>query len=67
MTRPIWYPREINLPQVNRKNKREREIPWLIFKKDEYWYVESRNVLVRITGKSNNNSESFLINAHYGT
>ncbi|KAI9473614.1 MAG: hypothetical protein EXX96DRAFT_621254 [Benjaminiella poitrasii] len=35
------------------------------FANDEYWLVESRNVIIRLVGKSNNMSESFLINAHY--
>ncbi|CAO3650232.1 unnamed protein product [Mucor fragilis] len=35
------------------------------FSTDEYWLVESRNVIIRLTGKSNNTSESFLVNAHY--
>jgi hypothetical protein len=33
---------------------------------DEYWLVESRNVIIRLVGKSNNTEESFLVNAHYG-
>jgi hypothetical protein len=33
---------------------------------DEYWLVESRNVIIRLVGRSNNTNESFLINAHYG-
>ncbi|KAL7334748.1 hypothetical protein PS15p_200331 [Mucor circinelloides] len=35
------------------------------FSTDEFWMVESRNVVVRLTGKSNNTNESFLVNAHY--
>lgn len=33
---------------------------------EEYWVVESRNVIVRLVGKSNNTEESFMVNAHYG-
>lgn len=32
---------------------------------DERWYVESRNVVVRINGTSGND-EAVMINAHYG-
>ncbi|KAI7902512.1 uncharacterized protein BX663DRAFT_486809 [Cokeromyces recurvatus] len=35
------------------------------FINDEYWLVESRNVIIRLIGKTNNLNESFLINAHY--
>lgn len=28
--------------------------------------VESRNVIIRLVGKSNNTGESFMVNAHYG-
>lgn len=33
---------------------------------DEYWMVESRNVIIRLVGKTNNKNESFMVNAHYG-
>ncbi|CAO3628802.1 unnamed protein product [Mucor hiemalis] len=35
------------------------------FSTEEYWMVESRNVIIRLVGKSNNKSESFMVNAHY--
>ncbi|KAI8877788.1 hypothetical protein K501DRAFT_288222 [Backusella circina FSU 941] len=41
---------------IRRRNK---------FSQEEYWVVESRNVMIRLTGKSGNKYESFMINAHY--
>lgn len=38
----------------------------LFFLIEEYWMVESRNVIIRLVGKSNNTNESFMVNAHYG-
>ncbi|KAI8987084.1 hypothetical protein BDB01DRAFT_849233 [Pilobolus umbonatus] len=35
------------------------------FNPNEYWYVESRNIMIRIVGESNDTDESFLVNAHY--
>ncbi|KAI8975297.1 hypothetical protein BDF20DRAFT_836713 [Mycotypha africana] len=35
------------------------------FTSDEYWLVESRNIIIRLTGASNTTEESYLINAHY--
>ncbi|KAI8350607.1 hypothetical protein EDC96DRAFT_567382 [Choanephora cucurbitarum] len=35
------------------------------FSTEEYWLVESRNVIIRLVGTSNVKNESFLINAHY--
>lgn len=32
---------------------------------DEQWYVESRNVMVRLHGQSGK-EEALLVNAHYG-
>ncbi|KAI9010931.1 hypothetical protein CLU79DRAFT_806099 [Phycomyces nitens] len=43
-------------PLVFNKNK---------FGSNEYWSVESRNVMVRIVGQSKNIDEALLINAHY--
>ncbi|KAL0085964.1 hypothetical protein J3Q64DRAFT_1739498 [Phycomyces blakesleeanus] len=43
-------------PLVFNKNK---------FGPNEYWSVESRNVMLRIVGQSNNTDEALLINAHY--
>ncbi|KAI8369733.1 hypothetical protein BD560DRAFT_435134 [Blakeslea trispora] len=35
------------------------------FSTEEYWLVESRNVIIRLVGTSNVKNESFLVNAHY--
>ncbi|KAI9267586.1 hypothetical protein EDC94DRAFT_601309 [Helicostylum pulchrum] len=35
------------------------------FSTDEYWMVESRNVIIRLVGTTNNKNESFMVNAHY--
>ncbi|KAI8394077.1 uncharacterized protein BYT42DRAFT_553259 [Radiomyces spectabilis] len=32
---------------------------------DEYWYVESSNIMVRLHGRTGNTSEALLVNAHY--
>ncbi|KAG0168600.1 hypothetical protein DFQ28_000616 [Apophysomyces sp. BC1034] len=35
------------------------------FASDEYWMVESRNVMLRIVGSTNRTDEALLVNAHY--
>ncbi|KAI8053141.1 uncharacterized protein B0P05DRAFT_307690 [Gilbertella persicaria] len=35
------------------------------FNTGKYWLVESRNVMIRLVGQSNNKNKSFLVNAHY--
>ncbi|KAI7862925.1 hypothetical protein BDF14DRAFT_1734961 [Spinellus fusiger] len=35
------------------------------FAKNEYWSVESRNVLLRLVGQNNNTEQALLVNAHY--
>ncbi|KAI7888595.1 uncharacterized protein EV154DRAFT_604675 [Mucor mucedo] len=35
------------------------------FSTEEYWLVESRNVIIRLVGRSNNTDEAFMVNAHY--
>ncbi|KAF7727558.1 hypothetical protein EC973_007432 [Apophysomyces ossiformis] len=35
------------------------------FASNEYWMVESRNVMLRIIGQTNKTDEALLINAHY--
>lgn len=64
MIQLIWYPRETNLALV--RSTESTHLHLLTLGLDEFWMVESRNVIVRLTGKSNNTNESFLVNAHYG-
>lgn len=48
------------------KGWRSLVLRWLYWYVDEHWFVESRNVIVRIHGTSNNLEEAILVNAHYG-
>lgn len=63
MTQQTSYQEEISLAQVKSNNSYQNAY---LYSVDEYWLVESRNVIIRLTGKSNSTEEAFLVNAHYG-